>query len=228
MAAGAAGGRTALVLAVLLAQIACVVGWFGSLPVRASVAAPVVALLAALGADLAVLLSTDHTTLGPVVGVLGCTVLAAMAVQLFRRGERTDLTASLAATVAAATFAVAGVAYLPALGLTSGRDLVLVGLAAVAASALPFALPGPVWLHGALGLAAGVGAAAIIGATEATLGSGTALAMGIVVACLAVVTRAGVRLGATGNRWAATVLEASIPVVIVAPVVYVVGSVLVT
>lgn len=226
LAAATAGARLGLVGAVLLTQVVLVIGWLMAARVRAAIGVGAVALLAAVGCDLAILFSHDHTTLGPVAGILGCTVLAAMAVQLGRRGGRGDLVPSLAATVAAATCAVAVTAYLPTRSLNSGRDLVLTGLAAIAAAALPFLLPGPVWLRAILGFVFGSAAAIAVGTAALTASQGAAL--GVAAAGLTVAVRAGLQGLPPGARFGRAALEGALPLAVAAPAVYVIGRVLVS
>lgn len=220
------GGLTAdpvLVLAVALVQGAFAVRWFAALQVLGARAGVGLVIAAGIAADFTVLVGDDARPMGWVPAVLGVGLLGALAIQLFRRDGRADLTASLVATGSALVIVAAAVGWL---GLETVDDgLVLV--ASVAAASVPVldaagrAGEASRWLaYLTAFLLAGVAALAVAAASD--LGVWPALGC---AAAAAVAARVSAVLAA---RVAAPVppLSASLPLVLAAPAAYVVARVL--
>lgn len=217
---GGVTARPVLVIAVVLVQGAYAGRWFAALRVPAAKAGIALVVGAALAADLAVLVADDARPMGQVPAVLGVALLGALAVQLFRRDGRAGLTASLVGTGSAVVIAACASGWL-ALHSVDGA---LVVVAAVAAALVPLldTAPAPRWLAGlgalllALGAGLAVAAATDLGSWPALGCAGTAAVAGRVAAVFAERAPAP-----------APALTASLPLVLAAPAVYLVGRVLV-
>jgi hypothetical protein len=236
-AAVAAGLAAALVLggvidplvllpAVLLTQVLLAVAWFPALRATSPLGGRIVVLGAAGAADVAVLAADETRPMEHVAPVLAVAVLAALAHQLARRDGRGDLTASLTATGAATLFACLGSAWLALDVSREGTGLLVLGAVAAAAPAVVelgrARLGRPRWA-GAVWAAAvtGVAAAAVAETTDVSLPVALAAGAGAVVAA---------RLGALLADRAPVphpLLPAALPPVLVAPVVYLLGRLLV-
>jgi hypothetical protein len=236
-AALAAGLAAALVLggitdplvllpAVALAQTLLAVAWFPALRATSPAGGRLVVLAAAGAADLAVLAADETRPMEHVAPVLAVALLAALAHQLARRDGRGDLTTSLTASGAAAVLGCLGSAWLALDVSRDGTGLLV--LAAAAAAAPAVVEPGrsrlgrSAWV-GAVGAAAVTGVAAVAVAETTDVSLPVALASGagaVVAARLAVLLadRAPVRH---------PLLPAALPPVLVAPVVYLLGRLLV-
>jgi hypothetical protein len=142
-----AAGRVSLSVGLCIAQLVLVVGWFRSaaLTSRGQVAGALVSIAAAVGADVALVRSRDHTDVRAVAGVLAALVGVAFVVQLLRRDGRERLTAALAATVATGALAICGAVLLGVRGGRGGSDVVAVALVAVGAGVLPVQRQLPLW-----------------------------------------------------------------------------------
>jgi hypothetical protein len=223
---GALTATPVLVLAVLLAQGLFAAGWFAGLRVPSPRGGLVVVAAAGAGADIAVLAGDDTRPLAHVAPVLGLALLAAFAHQLLRRDGRVELTVSLTATGTAAVLAGLASAWL-ALDVSPHGDGLLV-VAAVAAAA-------PAVIDLVAGLVSGPRWVAAVAAAAVTL-----LASGLVAGSTEVGTPVALAAGAGGAvaaRLAALLAEraptpqvlltAALPAALVAPVVYLLGRVLV-
>ena len=236
-AAVAAGIAAALVLggvidplvllpAVLLTQVLLAVAWFPALRATSPLGGRIVVLGAAVAADVAVLAADETRPMEHVTPVLAVAMLAALAHQLARRDGRGELTTSLTATGAATVFACLGSAWLALDVSREGTGLLVVGAVAAAVPAVVelarSRLGRPRWA-GAVWAAAvtGVAAAAVAETTDISLPVALAAGAGAVVAArlaMLLAERAPVPH---------PLLPAALPPVLVAPVVYLLGRLLV-
>jgi hypothetical protein len=147
-------------------------------------------------------------------------VLGAMLREMVRRGRRTALTASVAATVTLGVLGTLLAAWVAAAKTDEGDQVVLIAVGAVAVSVLVLSLPGPRYLVAPLAVLAGTGTAAAAQVlVDGPLDLGVAAALGAAGALLAVCGRA---IAATlvrdaGRRLA---VDAVLPLVFVAPVAF--------
>jgi hypothetical protein len=95
--------------------------------------------------------------LAPAAGVV---VVGSIVREMARRGRRTALTASIAATVSLGVWAVLLAAWVAAAKTDDGDQIVLVATVAVAVAALAWSIPGPRGVIGPLAVLAGTAAAA--------------------------------------------------------------------
>jgi hypothetical protein len=236
-AAVAAGLAAALVLggvidplvllpAVLLTQVLLGVAWFPALQASSPLGGRIVVLGAAGAADVAVLAADETRPMEHVAPVLAVAMLAALAHQLARRDGRGELTTSLTATGAATVFACLGSAWLALDVSREGTGLLVVGAVAAAAPAVVelarVRLGRPRWA-GAVWAAAvtGVAAAAVAETTDLSLLVALAAGAGAVVAARLAMLLA--ERAPVPHR----LLPAALPPVLVAPVVYLLGRLLV-
>jgi hypothetical protein len=236
-AAVAAGIAAALVLggvidplvllpAVLLTQVLLAVAWFPALRATSPIGGRIVVLGAAGAADVAVLAADETRPMEHVAPVLAVAMLAALAHQLARRDGRGGLTTSLTATGAATVYACLGSAWLALDVSREGTGLLVLGAVAAAAPAVVdlanTRLGRPRWA-GAVWAAAvtGVAAAAVAETTDVSLPVALAAGAGAVVAARLAV------LLADRAPVPHPLLPAALPPVLVAPVVYLLGRLLV-
>ena len=215
-----------LLPAVLLTQVLLAVAWFPALQATSPIGGRVVVLAAAGAADVAVLAADETRPMEHVTPVLAVAMLAALAHQLVRRDGRGGLTTSLTATGSATVFACLGSAWLALDVSREGTGLLVLGAVAAAAPAVVdlagSRLGRPAW-GGVVWAAAVTGAAAAVVAETTDLSLPVALAAGagaVVAARLAV-------LLAHRAPVPHPLLPAALPPVLVAPVVYLLGRLLV-
>jgi hypothetical protein len=230
---GALLGLPWLWVPVVVVQVAVVVTWHWSLGV------PSAATGAAVGGGLAVIVdvvvaTTDEApSLGPVAVVLGAGYLIAVVQQLVRTDGRERLVDSLAATVALATVAALGVAWVVIAELADGEAAAVVLAGGCVAAAVGRLAPG-IAGAGGVPLLAGAAAGALIGAVaaDAWLGLGLGVAAGIPAALAATLqfraggpaeVSAGGLAGAELGGWAVSALW---PVLVAAPLGYIAVRVL--
>jgi hypothetical protein len=215
-----------LLPAVLLTQVLLAVAWFPALQATSPLGGRIVLLGAAVAADVAVLAADETRPMEHVAPVLAVAMLAALAHQLARRDGRAELTTSLTATGAATVFACLGSAWLALDVSRDGTELLVVGAVAAAAPAVVelgrARLARPRWA-GALWAAAvtGVAAAAVAETTDLSLAVALAAGAGAVVAARLAM------LLAERSPVPHPLLPAALPPVLVAPVVYLLGRLLV-
>jgi hypothetical protein len=236
-AAVAAGIAAALVLggvidplvllpAVLLSQVLLAVAWFPALRATSPTGGRIVVLAAAGAADLAVLAADETRPMEHVAPVLALAMLAALVHQLVRRDGRGELTTSLTATGSAAVFACLGSAWLALDVSREGTGLLVLGAVAAAAPAVVdlagSRLGRPRW-------AAAVWAAALAGAAAAVVAETTEVSLPVALAVGAgAVVAARLAMLVTERAPAPhPLLPAALPPVLVAPVVYLLGRLLV-
>jgi hypothetical protein len=215
-----------LLPAVALTQVLLAVAWFPALRATGPTGGRLVVLAAAVAADLAVLAADETRPMEHVAPVLAVALLAALVHQLVRRDGRGGLTTSLTATGAAAVFVCLGSAWLALDMSREGSGLLVLGAVAAAAPAVVdlanSRLGRPRWAR-AVGAAAvtGVAAAAVAETTEVSLPVALAAGAGAVVAARLAVLFAD--RAPVPHPW----LPAALPPVLVAPVVYLLGRLLV-
>ena len=201
---------------VIALQGVLVLTWHRSLGAPAAASGAVVGAGLAAIVDVIVATTDDAPSLGPIAVVLGAGYLIAVVQQLLRQDGRTDLVDALAATVALATVASFGAAWVVLIELEDGNATTVVLAGACAAAAVGRLAPG---ILGAIGapLVAGAVAGVLLGGAvdQPVLGLGLGVAAGIPVA-LAATAQARVRgLGPgwlSGGVW---------PVLLAAPLGYV-------
>lgn len=225
LVAASAGGRVWLAVALGVAQLLLVVGWFrtAGLTTRWQGAGAVVAIAGAVAADVSLLRSRDHGDVRALTAVLAIMVGLAFVVQLARRDGRARLTDALAATVAAGALAIAAAVLLGVRGGRAGVDVVAVALAAGGVAVLPVQARVPSWLSLPLGLLIGVGVGAAIASQSSDVGAGTGVALAATAAVLAL---AG-RIAVTPAGWRSPPVAVTLPVALLAPAVLVVARVMV-
>jgi hypothetical protein len=213
---GAVAGESALWVVVVALQLLVVATWHRSLDAPSAASGALVAAGLTAIVDIVVATTSDAPSLGPVAVVLGAGYLIAVVQQLVRTDGRDHLVDALAATVALATVAALGAAWVVLWQLTDGQDYVVVLGGAVAAAGVGRLAPG---LRGALlgPLLAGGVAGVLLGVSidHLTLGLGLGIAAGLVTS-LAAGMQARVR--GSGRGWLTGGLW---PVLLAAPVGYV-------
>jgi hypothetical protein len=211
-----------LVLAVLVVQGLLVWSWYAALDVPGRTGGMVLAGAAAATADVLLLVRDDTRELTPVATVLAVAIIGAIVHQLARRGGRERLTESLTATMTLVVLATLGALFISTEQTLGGAALVALAAlsAAVAAGASMVPLP--------TGLVAGVAAVGglllgllVAGITD--LNAGPALTTGAAAAATALAAITFVRRAKQPDL-AAT---ATLPLLSVAPVAYVLGRILV-
>ncbi|MFD8783843.1 hypothetical protein [Kitasatospora sp. NPDC059599] len=162
LAGGAALGQVALALVVALLQLLTAAGWFrlnGMWPARQGI---LLAALAGLTADVAVLLADSDGGVAAVVGTLGGFFLLVLVLQTFRPSDPKERFYALTVLGSATVVTALCTSLLLA-------DWVPAGVGAVALATLLAAapLPGPKQLGPVLGLAAAVALGLLVGAPVA-------------------------------------------------------------
>jgi hypothetical protein len=222
IAVAAYAGDVFLVLIVLGVQGLLLSGWYRVLDVPGAIGGMVLAGATAVAADVLLLVRDEVRPLKPVVGVLGLAMLGALVHQLTRRPDRTRVTASLTATCTQVVLVALGSLYLAANETRGGAALVsavaLAAAAAAAAELLPFASGFRV----AIGVVGGAVVGAVVGATT-HLAIGSALLAGVSASVVAVAATGFVRRAGRPDLPVA----AALPLLVAAPVSYVVGRILV-
>ncbi|HEU4676155.1 MAG TPA: MoaD/ThiS family protein [Motilibacteraceae bacterium] len=229
---GAGEGREVLVVALAVVQLALLAGWWSALRVPGRTGGLLLGALVALLADGLVLAAGSSPA--PVPRVLGAAMLGLFAVQLARRDGRPDLVGSLTAGAAACALVGLSAALLAAGDLPDGTSLVAATALAAGGAAALAGLAGAarsgagrvLGVVAALAVAVGAGAAAGgIGSVGPLVGALLGLAAGAVGAL-------GQALGALlpGHRVEpipTLAAAAALPVLLAAPLAYVLGRLLV-
>jgi hypothetical protein len=228
---------------VLIAQVVFVMGAVRMAPVPAANGAAWLAFLVGIGA-------TGWTAwaglpgLSPVAMVLGPALVVAIVIQLFRRDGRPQLTASLTLTVAACVLTVLPVAWIGLRYADGGSHAVALGLLGAGIAVLADALGVPAMLRRLLAvLVAAAVAAGLVMRFEgfSAVPPVSAVAVAAFGAVMAIVALAVVDVMAaesrrrqgdfaatrTGDVAVVTPLRIAMPIVVAAPVVYVLGRILV-
>jgi hypothetical protein len=234
LAVAAAVGRPLLGAGVAVVQVVFTLGGVRPATVPAARAGAWLALVVSIGASVWVIVG-DLSELWPVAALLGPAVVAAVMIQLARRGGRQALTASLTMTVAACALALLPVAWVALVGANGGVHAVWLGLLGVGVVGLAEVLPIPVAVRRSLAvLLAGALGAGLVFAAEGVADAVPTVG-GVVLATVAALT--AVTAVAAVDRVAEEVddttagvltpLRVTAPIVVAAPVAYVLGRVLV-
>ncbi|BBA99176.1 putative integral membrane protein [Actinacidiphila reveromycinica] len=226
LAGGAAVGKPALAVLLVVLQAVTAAGWFrlnGMWPARQGI---VLAFLSGVTVDIAVLaVSGGH---GPValLGTLGVWLLLVLVLQLRHHGSADERLSSLTATSASTLLTVVAGGYLLTATSHAGTDPVVVGTVAVAAATLVRAprLPGgePVSLVAALAVAAVTGAL-----TGPATGFGTGHSV-LLAAAAGACALVGLRVASYDwpSRFVHFTAGVALPLTAAAPVVYALGAAL--
>jgi hypothetical protein len=213
-----------LLVAVALAQGLLVSRWCTALGVPGHVGAAVLAGVAALSADVLVVARDETRPLAPAAAVLGVALPAALLHQLVRRDGRPRVVGSLVATTSLAAVAVLGTGHLGAQLSRGGAALVVVAVVAAGAVTVlhAVALPMPAAARLAVGPAVAVALGVVVGLLT-DLGAATAalVAVGCAVTAMVGVTLAG------RVPHPEPFVSAALPLVLVGPVGFVLGRLLV-
>jgi hypothetical protein len=222
---------TGRLVAVVMLQLALVAAWVVATGIRGFLGSLVLGVLAAAGADLAVVLPA-RPQLDALVAVLGLGFLAAVLHQMTRRTPRLYLVASLSGVVLLLC-SVTALAVLLAIGrILHGERAFLTAVLAVGAALLvghlvDLLLPRPEIAdgvpRGVLGLGLAVLVAVVVavlrrdGGTLSAVGYGAALGG---VAALAALAASYVVAERGRSNWALPVVQVVLPLAAVAPVAY--------
>ncbi|MFI9106308.1 hypothetical protein ACIGXA_37970 [Streptomyces fildesensis] len=223
IAGGAVVGRPGLALVVAVLQGVTAAGWFrlnGMWPARQGI---VLAFLAGVTADIALLATDGDDVPAVVVGTLGTWLLLVLVLQMRHRGTTDERLSSLTATSASTLMTVLATGFLAVAWTPGGSDPVVVGAVAVAVATLARALPLP-------------GAASVVVAVLAAAGSGIVTGrltdldtqgalLGLAAGACAVI---GLRVASYDfpSRFVHFTAGVALPLTAAAPVVYVLGRVL--
>ncbi|MDF9814721.1 hypothetical protein [Streptomyces sp. SPB162] len=223
IAGAALVGRPGLALVVAVLQAVTAAGWFrlnGMWPARQGI---VLAFLAGVTADTALLLTDGDDVPAVVVGTLGTWLLLVLVLQMRHRGTTDERLSSLTATSASTLMTVLATGFLAVAWTPGGSDPVVVGAVAVAVATLARALPLP-------------GAASVVVALLAAAGSGIATGrltdlgtqgalLGLAAGACAVI---GLRVASYDfpSRFVHFTAGVALPLTAAAPVVYALGRVL--
>jgi hypothetical protein len=217
--ATAAAGPAYVWIGVAIAQILLVASWHRALAAPDANAGAVVGALLIVVADVAVAVDDGPVSYGPIAVVLAVGYLAAVVQQLARRGERTNLTFSISATVSLATIGALGAGWAINPRLNDGDALTLLAATAVTAAATGRLAPR---LSGALlgPMVAGTAAGALLGSNVDQAGVGLGATIGFAVSIPAALAAVGqVRLPPRAVGWPAGAVW---PVLVAAPLAYLV------
>lgn len=206
---------------VIALQVVLVLTWHRSLGAPASASGALVGGGLAAIVDVVVATTESSPSLGPIAVVLGAGYLIAVVQQLLRQDGRADLVDALAATVALATVASLGAAWVVLIELDDGNVTTVVLAGACVAAAVGRLAPGIVGAVVAP-LTAGAVAGLLLGvsADVALLGLGLGVAAGVPVALAAT---AQARDRGRGTGWLAGGVW---PILLAAPLGYVAVGVL--
>lgn len=244
LAALALLGAPALGVGVFAVQVVIALAWLAALDAKGSVGGFAIAVAAAAAVDIVVGLTTS-ADIGQAAPVAGIALVVSLLHQLSRRPRR-GVTLSLAGTLSGVAFAVCAVAYLALLAEGGGDKadaaaLFGAGVALAVARALDLVVARPGAFPGSrrglvgivVGLAAAIGVGAAYGAGAPVLGTGTGLRIAAIAAVLALIADVAVDAVLTQapprderRRSALTPLGVLLPVVLVGPVAYVAGRIL--
>ncbi|MEU3461619.1 hypothetical protein ABZ721_16960 [Streptomyces sp. NPDC006733] len=223
IAGAAVVGRPGLALVVAVLQAVTAAGWFrlnGMWPARQGI---VLAFLAGVTADVALLATDGDNVTAVVAGTLGAWLLLVLVLQMRHRGTTDERLSSLTATSVSTLMTVLATGFLAVAWTPGGSDPVVVGAVAVAVATLARALPLP-------------GVASVVVAVLAAAGSGVATGrltdlgtqgalLGLAAGACAVI---GLRVASYDfpSRFVHFTAGVALPLTVAAPVVYVLGRVL--
>ncbi|MCL2551234.1 MAG: hypothetical protein FWE75_03725 [Actinomycetia bacterium] len=227
LTAGAAAlGKPGLAVVLLVLEAVTAAGWFrlnGMWPARQGI---VLAFMAGVTADVALLVDGGHHNAEVLVGTLGVWLLLVLVLQLRHHGSADERLSSLTATSASTLLTVVAAAYLATAESGAGSDPVVVGAIAVAAATLVRAvrLPGgePVSL-----------VLSVLAALVTGLATGPATGMGgghgvLLAAACGAGALIGLRVASYDfpSRFVHFTAGVALPLTAAAPVVYLLGNAL--
>lgn len=223
LAGGAAVGKPALAVVLVLLQAVTAAGWFrlnGMWPARQGI---VLAFLAGVTADIGMLAADGGHAPAVALGTLGVWLLLVLVLQLRHHGSADERLSSLTATSASTLITVLACGYLAAQVSDAGSDAVVAGAVAVAAATLVRALPlpgEPLSVGAALLVAAGTGAL-----TAGDLGTGRGVLLAAAAGACALI---GLRVAGYDfpSRFVHFTAGVALPLTAAAPVVYALGRAL--
>lgn len=225
--AASGSGRLLLAAALLVVQLALVIGWFRSahLTTVGQASGAFAAIAAAVAADIVLLRTHDRANVRGLAGVLAGLVILAFAIQLARRDGRDRLTNAIATSVASGALAIALSVLIAVRGGPHGTTLVAVALTAVAVGVLPVQPQVPLWASMPAGLGLGAGAGLLVSHASGALGNGAGAVVALVAVALAVGARAA--LARVPHGIVAWPVATTLPLVVVPPAVLVVARIMV-
>ena len=225
--AASSSGRLLLATALLVVQLALVIGWFRSahLTTVGQASGAFAAIAAAAAADIVLLRTHDRANVRALAGVLAGLVILAFVIQLARRDGRDRLTNAIAASVASGALAIAVSVLIAVRGGPHGTTLVAVALTGVAVGVLPVQPQVPLWVSIPAGLALGAGAGLLVSHAAGAFGMGTGAVVALVAVAVAVGARAA--LAKVPQGVVAWPVAATLPLVVVPPAVLVVARIMV-
>jgi hypothetical protein len=225
IAGGAAIGRPALAVPLVLLQAVTAAGWFrlnGMWPARQGI---VLAFMAGVTADVALLAMDGENGPAVLIGTLGVWLLLVLVLQLRHHGSADERLSSLTATSASTLLTVLAGGFLAAAANPGGDDPVVAGAIAVAVATLARSLRGQGIATLAVALLAATGAGvATAQATDLSTSSGAFIGFAAGAAALI-----GLRVASYDfpSRFVHFTAGVALPLTAAAPVVYVLGRVLV-
>lgn len=222
LAATAPLPRPVLAVAVVLLQAFTAAGWFrlnGMWPARQGI---MLAFLAGVTTDVALLTTSRAHTATAVLGTLGIWSVLAIVLQLRNRSSPDERLYALTAGLTSTALTVLAAGYL-ALARTV-PEAVTVGAAAVAVAALVRALPLPPFVSPAVAVLAAGGAGALAGGLT-DLGSTDGALLGLAAGVCAVI---GLRVASYDfpSRFVHMTAGVALPLTLAAPAVYFLGRAL--
>jgi hypothetical protein len=234
LALAAAVGRPLLGAGVAAVQVVFTLGGVRPAALPVAPAGAWLALVASVATSAWMVLG-NTTGIWPVAALLSLAFVAAILIQLLRRDGRQAMTTSLTITVAACALAMLPVAWLALLAGEGGVDSVWLGLLGVGVVGLtePLPVPPAVRRSAAVLLAGAVAAGLVLvdGGVAASVPAVAAVVVAVFAALAAVIAVAAINRVADEVDDGSTVavltpLRMTLPVVVAAPVSYVLGRIL--
>jgi hypothetical protein len=234
LAVAAAVGRPLLGAGVATVQVVCTLGGVRPAAVPAVRPGAWLALAVSVGTSLWMVLG-DRNGMWPVAALLAPAFVVAIMIQLARQDGRHDMTASLSMTVAACALAVLPVAWLALRAAEGGVHAVWLGLLGVGVVGLAELLPAPAVARRLVGILLAGAVAAGLMLVAGGMAAAVPAVGGVVVTAFAALTSvtaiaAADRVAAEvdeGSAGMLTPLRVTLPIVVAAPVSYVLGRILV-
>jgi hypothetical protein len=227
-----AWGRLPLAVLIGVLQLGLVAGWYRA-ERRAGfgpLAGAAVAAAAAVAADVQVARAHPVTDVRGLAGVLAALVGAGFLIQLIRRDGRPDLTAGLVSTIGGGALVLLGAGWLAVRADRAGTGAVAVALAGLAVAALVVAPAGgrwPLWAAVPVALAGGTGIGVLVAAHQPLIDAAGGAAIAATAAATGLATRLAPTTGEPAVARAAALTSAVLPLLLVAPAVLVVASVII-
>jgi hypothetical protein len=234
LALAAAVGRPFLGAGVAAVQVVFTIGGVRPAAVPAARSGAWLALVVSVGASVWMVVG-DPNGMWPIAALLAPAVVVAITIQLARQDGRHAMTGSLAMTVAACALAVLPVAWLALRAAAGGLHAVWLGLLGVGVVGLAELLPWPVPARRSAGILLAGAVAAGLTLVAGGVATTVPAVGGVVVTTFAALTAAAAiaavdRVTAEAGGSAAgglTSLRVTLPIVVAAPVSYVLGRILV-